>query len=264
MSQRADNDGQRGFSPCGKAVCSSSQIEICKFSLRKSADFGIDTICAHAYNISYVPITFLSSSMAEHSAVNRGVVGSSPTWGAKAPCQIGRALFFWLRQVFMDFFMRDPGEMSSPRVVVHKACRLLEVWNGEALVARMAVALGREPVGGKLREGDGRTPEGDYRACVRNDKSKYHLAIGLDYPNPYDAALGLASGLIGPDQYNSICLAHAAGSRPPWDTALGGEIMVHGGGAATDWTAGCIAVDDGCMDYLWKHIGIGTQVRILP
>ena len=26
--------------------------------------------------------TFLSSSMAEHSAVNRRVVGSSPTWGA--------------------------------------------------------------------------------------------------------------------------------------------------------------------------------------
>ena len=31
------------------------------------------------YNISR---TFLSSSMAEHSAVNRRVVGSSPTWGA--------------------------------------------------------------------------------------------------------------------------------------------------------------------------------------
>ena len=27
--------------------------------------------------------TFLSSSMAEHSAVNRRVVGSSPTWGAR-------------------------------------------------------------------------------------------------------------------------------------------------------------------------------------
>ena len=29
-----------------------------------------------------VPYIFLSSSMAEHSAVNRVVVGSSPTWGA--------------------------------------------------------------------------------------------------------------------------------------------------------------------------------------
>ena len=34
------------------------------------------------YNNAVVDETFLSSSMAEHSAVNRRVVGSSPTWGA--------------------------------------------------------------------------------------------------------------------------------------------------------------------------------------
>ena len=33
---------------------------------------------------------FLSSSMAEHSAVNRVVVGSSPTWGAIKPIR------FWM------------------------------------------------------------------------------------------------------------------------------------------------------------------------
>ena len=32
-------------------------------------------------------LIFLSSSMAEHSAVNRRVVGSSPTWGAKGPSE---------------------------------------------------------------------------------------------------------------------------------------------------------------------------------
>ena len=37
---------------------------------------------------------FLSSSMAEHSAVNRVVVGSSPTWGAEASLQVVTALFF--------------------------------------------------------------------------------------------------------------------------------------------------------------------------
>ena len=35
------------------------------------------------YNNIVVDETFLSSSMAEHSAVNRRVVGSSPTWGAR-------------------------------------------------------------------------------------------------------------------------------------------------------------------------------------
>ena len=38
---------------------------------------------------------FLSSSMAEHSAVNRRVVGSSPTWGASfSPVLCVRPVFF--------------------------------------------------------------------------------------------------------------------------------------------------------------------------
>ena len=36
---------------------------------------------------------FLSSSMAEHSAVNRVVVGSSPTWGAKEKHLLMQVLF---------------------------------------------------------------------------------------------------------------------------------------------------------------------------
>ena len=41
-------------------------------------------------------IIFLSSSMAEHSAVNRVVVGSSPTWGAETPHMIVRSfLLYW-------------------------------------------------------------------------------------------------------------------------------------------------------------------------
>ena len=38
--------------------------------------------CSIIYQASEMRQTFLGSSMAEHSAVNRRVVGSSPTWGA--------------------------------------------------------------------------------------------------------------------------------------------------------------------------------------
>ncbi len=44
---------------------------------------------------------FLSSSMAEHSAVNRVVVGSSPTWGAVNPCVSHRSTrIYFLYLVF--------------------------------------------------------------------------------------------------------------------------------------------------------------------
>lgn len=161
-------------------------------------------------------------------------------------------------------FMNRTGRLERPRIVIHKAKRRLELFDGTALVARLPVALGSAPIGPKERQGDGRTPEGVYYACVRNDRSKYHLAIGLSYPGGGDAARGLDEGIIDRAQYDAIMDALNGKKRPPWDTGLGGEIMIHGGGTASDWTAGCIAVEDSDMDYLWELVPNGTEVEILP
>lgn len=155
-------------------------------------------------------------------------------------------------------------KMNAPRVIIYKASRQLVVFDAQAEMARMPIALGREPIGPKQNEGDGKTPEGVFYACVRNNQSKYHLSIGLSYPSLADAQRGLAEGIISREQYDAIVSAIGAGKRPPWDTGLGGEIMIHGGGTASDWTVGCIAVDDSDMDFLWEHIGLGTEVQIVP
>lgn len=154
--------------------------------------------------------------------------------------------------------------MASLSIVVHKAERVLALYNGGVLAASMPVALGFAPEGHKSREGDGKTPEGSYFICLRNERSRYHLSMGLNYPNERDAEAGLAAGLIRETQHAAIAQAQAHGERPPWDTALGGEIMIHGGGRMGDWTAGCIALDNGDMDVLWRCVGIGTPVEIRP
>ncbi len=51
---------------------------------------------------------------------------------------------------------------------------------------------------------------------------------------------------------------------PPWDTALGGEIFIHGGGTSGDWTAGCVALDNADMQELFDSVPLGTPVRIEP
>ena len=56
-------------------VCSFQGMD---YSVDKSFTFSIDSI----YIIYYISFIFLDSSMVEHSAVNRVVVGSSPTRGA--------------------------------------------------------------------------------------------------------------------------------------------------------------------------------------
>lgn len=154
--------------------------------------------------------------------------------------------------------------MGSLKLTVHKALRTLEVYDGETLAASMRIALGSEPAGHKTHEGDGRTPEGIYYICTRNEKSKYHLALGLSYPGVQDVKNALTEGLISQDQYRGILEAAEQGKRPPWDTGLGGEIMIHGGGAGSDWTVGCIALDDESMDELWKIVQVGTTVEIYP
>lgn len=156
------------------------------------------------------------------------------------------------------------ASVSNPKIVVKKAERILELWYGEVLYARYPIGLGWEPVGDKKREGDGKTPEGEYYICTRNNYSRFYLSLGLSYPNTEDARDALESGLIDQGTYNRIEDAISRRVQPPWNTALGGEIMIHGHGSHSDWTAGCIAVDNDIMDVLWENCGLGTTVIIEP
>jgi len=99
---------------------------------------------------------------------------------------------------------------------------------------------------------------------VKNPRSRYHLSLGLSYPDAEDAARGLAAGIITQEQHKSIVRAIRAGKRPPWNTALGGEIFIHGSGARSDWTLGCIALDDPAIERLYRLAELGTPVIIRP
>ncbi len=146
---------------------------------------------------------------------------------------------------------------------IEKAARTLTALRdgGPVFVAR--VALGSSPMGAKLREGDCRTPEGEYFVCTRNANSNYHLALGLTYPNAQDATRGLRAKVIKADAYLDIVNAAKERKRPPWDTGMGGFIMIHGGGSDRDWTAGCVALNDEDMDAVWKLCEVGTRVTIV-
>jgi murein L,D-transpeptidase YafK len=154
--------------------------------------------------------------------------------------------------------------MDSPKIVMKKSERMLYVYDGDELCAKMTIVLGSAPEGHKQVEGDGKTPEGSYYICTRNSKSKFYLSLGISYPNKQDAKSGLERGTISQSDYERIASAIDAGKRPPWDTKLGGEIMIHAGGVSSDWTAGCIAAQEADIDYLWENCPIGTPVEILP
>jgi murein L,D-transpeptidase YafK len=142
------------------------------------------------------------------------------------------------------FLHYDGPEVT--RVVVHKAERRMELWHHDELLRVFRVQLGRNPVGHKVMQGDGRTPEGDYIVDRRNPRSAFHLSLGINYPRPED-----------------VEVARMLGVNP------GGDIFIHGRGpnhrwARGDWTEGCIAVRDREIEVIYAMVRDGTPVTILP
>src|SRR5215831_18188243 len=134
--------------------------------------------------------------------------------------------------------------LSSPRIVVKKAQRKLLLYSEDRLVRTYHVGLGLSPAGDKIRQGDRRTPEGNFYIFTKNEKSAFYLSLGLSYPNAAHAERGLRDGLITKAQYDSIISALNSMKAPPQNTALGGDIYIHGNGAGSDWTWGCVALEN--------------------
>jgi murein L,D-transpeptidase YafK len=169
------------------------------------------------------------------------------------------------------------GETQDPRlhgkhliVVAKKSRRIFLFRNGRLLhvdgkPACWRAGLGPEPTGHKLVEGDGKTPEGWYRT---SDKpwSQWYAALAIHYPNQADATVALEAKRISTLTQSAIQQAIAADKKPLQTTAMGGEILIHGGGGRTDWTLGCIAMDNEDIDSLRATLpeNMVTDVLILP
>jgi len=144
-----------------------------------------------------------------------------------------------------------PAEEPADRIVIEKSARRMVLYRDGRKVHEYRVSLGGDPVGPKTRQGDHRTPEGQYFIEGRNDRSRYYKSLRISYPN--EADLERARRLkVNP----------------------GGDIMIHGlpNGQRYigplhrlyDWTEGCIAVTDEEMDEIWSLVEVGTPVQIVP
>ena len=144
-----------------------------------------------------------------------------------------------------------PPGISADRIIVIKSKRTLTLLKNDHILKTYTISLGGQPVGPKTREGDHKTPEGDYVIDTRNVKSKFHLALHVSYPNAAD-------------------IARAGKQRVP----PGGAIMIHGlpkgydwvrsASKVGDWTDGCIAVTNREIEEIWRAVPNGTPIEIRP
>ena len=159
----------------------------------------------------------------------------------------------------------NAASINGVSIYVSKRLKTLTLKQNGTLIGEYPVSIGASSSdGNKKVEGDMRTPSGQFYVCTRNDKSVAYLALGLSYPGVEDAKRGFEQGIITQEQRDEIINANLNGQQPPWETALGGAIMIHGCRVPDGTTHGCVAVDNDVMDVLWSYCNLGVPVTIGP
>ncbi|XXX81741.1 L,D-transpeptidase family protein [Sorangium sp. So ce134] len=148
-------------------------------------------------------------------------------------------------------------DASEPRVTeirIDKSDHTLELVAGGEVVRSYRVALGPGGPGPKRYEGDLRTPVGTYRVAGRI-KGLFHQFLIVSYPNEEDR--------------RRFAELRRRGEVPP-GRGVGHGIGIHGVGGAlragvhkeTDWTLGCIALDDDEIDEIARRTPDGAKIVI--
>jgi murein L,D-transpeptidase YafK len=147
--------------------------------------------------------------------------------------------------------VRIRSRLIADSIVVEKWRRRLTLYQDGFPVGIYRIALGKEPVGDKLKIGDNRTPEGLFYIDAKNPQSKFHMALHISYPDAAHKARAKARGV-----------------------KAGGDVMIHGLPSAFadlgkthsqfDWTEGCIAVTNAEIEQIWRAIPYGAPIQIKP
>jgi len=151
---------------------------------------------------------------------------------------------------FIGFSPSD-DPWAADRVLVVKSERQLYLMRGDEVLRKHRISLGQNPIGHKQKEGDNRTPEGEYLLDWRKADSAFYMAMHISYPNDYDLRQARRRG-VSP---GNLIMIHGLpnDSEPNLSDYLG-----------EDWTNGCIAVSNQAMIDIWLSVQDNTPITILP
>jgi hypothetical protein len=163
--------------------------------------------------------------------------------------------------IFASLFGAPPafpvvGPLPAPpllanRIVVLKRRRLLELEHNGQVFETFPIALGPHPDGAKERQGDGRTPEGEYAIDWETNDTNYTGELHISYPDAQDMARAQAMRV---DPGGAIFIHGMPPEYGPYDPPKWYR----------DWTEGCIAVGNAAIDKILHAVRVGTPIDILP
>lgn len=140
---------------------------------------------------------------------------------------------------------------QSAAIVVSKADRRLTLYRNGRPVVSYPVRLGYNGFLEKRYQGDGATPEGQYRVIRKRDRgqTQFYRALLLDYPNVQDRRRFRQARLDG---------------AIPAEAFIGGQIEIHGeDNLSLSQTLGCLMLENRQIDALFEATEVGTPVTII-
>jgi len=166
------------------------------------------------------------------------------------------------------------------RIVVDKSERRLVVYEGDREIAAYRVAISEHgPAPRRIWE-DELTPEGIFRIASMQFESRFGPRQMLldttaqslaDYETQYGEAgrARLAAWSASNGNLDTIWEVYDFNEANP-EHPIWNDILIHGGGGGSDWTWGCIALDDADVIELFDILrrsragGLGVAVEIRP
>lgn len=164
---------------------------------------------------------------------------------------INPLFFIFCLSIFSNALLNSQTKITIDSICVFKSKRAMQVFHYKALVQTFNIGLGRNSEGHKRFQGDGRTPEGLYFIQKKNSNSKFYKSLLISYPN-----------------FKDIFYAKTHKKN------TGGDICIHGlpkgyidegvKNGMNDWTAGCIAIKNKDMDFIFEAVSEGIPILICP
>lgn len=182
-----------------------------------------------------------------------------------------QAISFLFIFALIDVLTPETASGATCIIVIDKAQNTLAIIKNEKTVLKAPVALGIDPDSDKYKANDAATPEGLYFITSRKPKSQFHRFLGISYPNLTSAVRALIDGVISADEYERLYQSILRTGQAPCDTGLGCGIGIHGGGVyrsfdgtpETNWTEGCVALNNQDIDRVFSMVRPKDPVIIL-
>jgi murein L,D-transpeptidase YafK len=146
---------------------------------------------------------------------------------------------------------KDLKESVVDYIMVQKNDKVISLWkNGHIIKTYPILSFGANPIGHKVREGDEKTPEGQYIIDTKHPSQKFQKFLRISYPNEQDKENAKRLGV-----------------------PVGGHVGIHGDKGGVEgffqrfdkrWTDGCIAVRNSDIEEIYEMVKIGTPIMIKP